>query len=101
MIFQIATMFLVGTILFFTIKAYRITKETILLTFTIGFILLEISIAFVLLNRLFGQIAIIYHTTFLIQAILQTAAFVFIALSYFFRNKVLDSLKYGTTTASY
>src|ERR687892_284035 len=67
MIFQIATIFLVGTILFFTVKAYRITKETFLLTFMIGFILLEISAAFVLLNRLFGQTAVIYHiyiTTF-------------------------------------
>jgi drug/metabolite transporter (DMT)-like permease len=90
MIFQIATIFLVGTILFSTVKAYRITKETFLLTFMIGFILLEISIAFVLLNRLFGQTAIIYHTTFLIQAILQTAAFAFIALSYYFRNRNLS-----------
>ena len=89
MIFQIVTIFLVGTILLFTVKAYRIMKETFLLTFMIGFILLEISVAFVLLNRLFGQTAIIYHITFLIQAVLQTAAFAFIALSYYFRNRNL------------
>jgi hypothetical protein len=90
MIFQIVTIFLVGTILLFTVKAYRIMKETFLLTFMIGFILLEISVAFVLLNRLFGQTAIIYHITFLIQAVLQTAAFAFIALSYYFRNRNLS-----------
>jgi hypothetical protein len=56
----------------------------------IGFILLEISAAFVLLNRLFGQTAVIYHITFLIQAALQTAAFTFIALSYYFRNRDLS-----------
>ena len=88
-IFQIVTIFLVGTILLFTVKAYRIMKETFLLTFMIGFILLEISVAFVLLNRIFGQTAIIYHITFLIQAVLQTAAFAFIALSYYFRNRNL------------
>ena len=93
MIFQIATIILVGTILFFTVKAYRITKENFLLTFMIGFILLEISVAFVLLNRLFGQTAVIYHITFLIQAILQTAAFAFIALSYYFRNRNLSIRK--------
>jgi len=90
MIFQIVTIFLVGTILLFTVKAYRIMKETFLLTFMIGFILLEISVAFVLLNRLFGQTAIIYHITFLIQAVLQTATFAFIALSYYFRNRNLS-----------
>ncbi|MGI0044423.1 MAG: hypothetical protein ACRD47_12000, partial [Nitrososphaeraceae archaeon] len=90
MIFQIVTIFLVGTILLFTVKAYRIMKETFLLTFMVGFILLEISVAFVLLNRLFGQTAIIYHITFLIQAVLQTAAFAFIALSYYFRNRNLS-----------
>jgi hypothetical protein len=89
MVFQIVTIFLVATILLFTVKAYRIMKETFLLTFMIGFILLEISVAFVLLNRLFGQTAIIYHITFLIQAVLQTAAFAFIALSYYFRNRNL------------
>jgi hypothetical protein len=93
MIFQIATIILVGTILFFTVKAYRITKENFLLTFMIGFILLDISVAFVLLNRLFGQTAVIYHITFLIQAILQTAAFAFIALSYYFRNRNLSIRK--------
>jgi hypothetical protein len=90
MIFQIVTIFLVGTILLFTVKAYRIMKETFLLTFMVGFILLEISVAFVLLNRLFGQTAMIYHITFLIQAVLQTAAFAFIALSYYFRNRNLS-----------
>ncbi|MGH9925097.1 MAG: hypothetical protein ACRD5B_06935, partial [Nitrososphaeraceae archaeon] len=93
MIFQIATIILVGTILFFTVKAYRITKENFLLTFMIGFILLDVSVAFVLLNRLFGQTAVIYHITFLIQAILQTAAFAFIALSYYFRNRNLSIRK--------
>jgi hypothetical protein len=56
----------------------------------IGFIFLEISLAFVLLNRIFGQTAIIYHSTFWIQTILQTAAFTFIAISYYFKNRNLS-----------
>ncbi len=95
-IFQITTVLLVSIILYFTIKAYKITNQNFLLTFMIGFVFLEISVAFVLLNRLFGQTAIIYHSTFWIQATLQTAAFCFIALSYYFRNRNLSIRRIAT-----
>lgn len=81
--FQIITLFILSLILLFTIKAYNITKQPVLLNFSLGFILLETSFAFVLLNRFYGQTGIIYHTTFWIHDVLQTAAFVFIALTYY------------------
>lgn len=88
-VFQVITIFLVGAILFSTLKVYRMTNYSFLITFFIGFTLLEISLGFVLLNRLFGQTGITYHSTLWIHEIVQTAAFVFIASTYYFRDKSL------------
>jgi hypothetical protein len=86
---QILIVFLLGTILFFTLKAYRITSYSFLIVFFIGFTLLEISFTFVLLNRLFGQTGIMYHGTLWAHEIIQVGAFAFIASTYYFRNKNL------------
>ena len=88
-VLQILIVFLVGTILFFTLKAYRITSYSFLIAFFIGFALLEISFTFVLLNRLFGQTGILYHGTLWVHEIIQVGAFAFIASTYYFRNKNL------------
>src|SRR5918994_3767714 len=88
-VLQIIIVFLVGAILFFTLKAYRITSYSFLIAFFIGFTLLEISFTFVLLNRLLGQTGILYHGTLWAHAIIQVGAFAFIASTYYFRNKNL------------
>jgi hypothetical protein len=90
-IFQVVTVFLIGPILFFTLKAYRITNNSFLITFFIGFALLEISFTFVLLNRVFGQTGVVYHGTLWIHEIIQTGAFAFIASTYYLRNKNLTT----------
>jgi hypothetical protein len=90
-IFQVVTILLVGAILFFTLKAYRMTNHSFLITFFIGFTLLEVSFGFVLLNRLFGQTGAVYHGTLWIHEIFQTTAFAFIASTYFLRNKNLTT----------
>ncbi|MDQ3967712.1 MAG: hypothetical protein M3275_04865, partial [Thermoproteota archaeon] len=58
-----------------------------LIAFFLGFLLLESSFTFVLINRLVGHTGILYHGTFWIQEILQTAAFAFMASAYYFKNK--------------
>jgi hypothetical protein len=88
-VLQILIVFLVGAILFFTLKAYRMTSYSFLIPFFIGFTLLEISFTFVLLNRLFGQTGIFYHGTLWVHEIIQVGAFAFIASTYYFRNKNL------------
>jgi hypothetical protein len=88
-VLQILIAFLVGAILFFTLKAYRMTNYSFLIPFFIGFTLLEISFTFVLLNRLFGQTGILYHGTLWVHEIIQVGAFAFIASTYYFRNKNL------------
>jgi hypothetical protein len=88
-VLQILIVFLVSAILFFTLKAYRITSYSFLIAFFIGFALLEISFTFVLLNRLFGQTGIMYHGTLWVHEIIQVEAFAFIASTYYFRNKNL------------
>jgi hypothetical protein len=88
-IYQVVTVFLVGAILFFTLKAYRMTSHSFLIAFFIGFVLLEISFTFVFLNRLFGQTGAIYHGTLWVHEIIQTGAFAFIASTYYLRNKNL------------
>lgn len=88
-VLQILIVFLVSAILFFTLKAYRMTNYSFLIPFFIGFTLLEISFTFVLLNRLFGQTGILYHGTLWVHVIIQVGAFAFIASTYYFGNKNL------------
>jgi hypothetical protein len=64
-----------------------------LISFFLGFLLLESSFSFVMINRLVGHTGILYHGTFWIQEILQTAAFVFIASAYYFKNKELSNAR--------
>jgi len=64
-----------------------------LIAFFLGFLLLESSFTFVLINRLVGHTGILYHGTFWIQEILQTAAFAFIASAYYFKNKELTNAR--------
>ena len=67
-----------------------------LIAFFLGFLLLESSFTFVLINRLVGHTGTIYHGTFWIQEILQTAAFAFIASAYYFKNKELTNARIAT-----
>jgi hypothetical protein len=67
-----------------------------LIAFFLGFLLLESSFTFVLINRLVGHTGILYHGTFWIQEILQTAAFAFIASTYYFKNKELTNARIAT-----
>jgi hypothetical protein len=92
-VFQILTAFFVGAILWFSLRAYRLTNMPFLIAFFLGFLLLESSFTFVLINRLVGHTGILYHGTFWIQEILQTAAFAFIASAYYFKNKELTNTR--------
>ena len=67
-----------------------------LIAFFLGFLLLESSFTFVMINRLVGHTGILYHGTFWIQEILQTAAFAFIASAYYFKNKELTNARIAT-----
>lgn len=67
-----------------------------LIAFFLGFLLLESSFTFVLINRLVGHTGILYHGTFWIQEILQTAAFAFMASAYYFKNKELTNARIAT-----
>lgn len=100
-VLQILIVFLVGAILFFTLKAYRITSYSFLIAFFIGFTLLEISFTFVLLNRLFGQTGILYHGTLWIHEITQVGAFAFIASTYYFTNKNLTVRSISAMTVAF
>jgi hypothetical protein len=95
-VFQILTAFFVGAILWFSLRAYRLTNKSFLIAFFLGFLLLESSFTFVLINRLVGHTGILYHGTFWIQEILQTAAFAFIASAYYFKNKELTNARITT-----
>jgi hypothetical protein len=95
-VFQILTAFFVGAILWFSLRAYRLTNMSFLIAFLLGFLLLESSFTFVLINRLVGHTGILYHGTFWIQEILQTAAFAFIASAYYFKNKELTNARIAT-----
>jgi hypothetical protein len=95
-VFQILTAFFVGAILWFSLRAYRLTNMSFLIAFFLGFLLLESSFTFVMINRLVGHTGILYHGTFWIQEILQTAAFAFIASAYYFKNKELTSARITT-----
>jgi hypothetical protein len=97
-VFQILTAFFVGAILWFSLRAYRLTNMSFLIAFFLGFLLLESSFTFVLINRLVGHTGILYHGTFWIQEILQTAAFAFIASAYYFKNKELTNDRIVTYT---
>jgi hypothetical protein len=95
-VFQILTAFFVGAILWFSLRAYRLTNMSFLIAFFLGFLLLESSFTFVMINRLVGHTGILYHGTFWIQEILQTAAFAFMASAYYFKNKELTNAKIAT-----
>jgi hypothetical protein len=95
-VFQILTAFFVGAILWFSLRAYRLTNMSFLIAFFLGFLLLESSFTFVLINRLVGHTGMLYHGTFWIQEILQTAAFAFIASAYYFKNKELTNARIAT-----
>ena len=95
-VFQILTAFFVGAILWFSLRAYRLTNMSFLIAFFLGFLLLESSFTFVLINRLVGHTGILYHGTFWIQEILQTAAFAFMASAYYFKNKELTNARIAT-----
>lgn len=96
-IFQIVTAFFVGAILWFSLRAYRITQLSFLIAFFLGFLLLESSFSFVLINRLVGNTGTLYHGTFWVQEMLQTAAFAFMASAYYFRDKELTSTRIATS----
>jgi hypothetical protein len=95
-VFQVMTAFFVGAILWFSLRAYRLTQMSFLITFFLGFLLLESSFTFVLINRLVGHTGILYHGTFWIQEMLQTAAFAFMASAYYFKNKELTNARIAT-----
>jgi hypothetical protein len=94
--FQALTAFFVGAILWFSLRAYRLTNMSFLIAFFLGFLLLESSFTFVLINRLIGHTGILYHGTFWIQEMLQTAGFAFMASAYYFKNKELTNARIAT-----
>ena len=67
-----------------------------LIAFFLGLLLLESSFTFVLINRLVGHTGILYHGTFWVQEMLQTAAFTFMASAYHSKNKELTNAKLAT-----
>jgi hypothetical protein len=95
-VFQIMTAFFVGAILWFSLRAYRLTQLSFLTAFFLGFLLLESSFSFVLINRLVGNTGALYHGTFWVHEMLQTAAFAFMASAYYFRNKELTNARIAT-----
>jgi hypothetical protein len=88
-IFQAFSILLVAFILWFTVRAYRLTGQPYLINFFLAFTVLEASFGFVLLNRLFGQTGLLYHGTLWVHEILQVVAFGFLASTYFFKNRGL------------
>ena len=94
--FQVLTSFFVAAILWFSLRAYRMTKFPFLIAFFLGFLLLESSFTFVLINRLVGNTGTLYHGTFWVHEMLQTAAFAFMASAYYFRNKELTNTRIAT-----
>jgi hypothetical protein len=94
--FQALTAFFIGAILWFSLRAYRLTNMSFLIAFFLGLLLLESSFTFVLINRLVGHTGILYHGTFWIQEMLQTAAFAFMASAYYSKNKELTNAKIAT-----
>ena len=94
--FQVLTAFFVGAILWFSLRAYRLTNMSFLIAFFLGFLLLESSFTFVLINRLVGHTGVLYHGTFWIHEMLQTAAFAFMASAYYFKNKELTNARIAT-----
>jgi len=95
-VFQVMTAFSVGAILWFSLRAYRMTQLSFLIAFFLGFLLLESSFTFVLINRLVGNTGTLYHGTFWVHEMLQTAAFAFMASAYYFRNKELTHTRITT-----
>jgi hypothetical protein len=94
--FQVLTAFFIGAILWFSLRAYRLTNMSFLIAFFLGLLLLESSFTFVLINRLVGHTGILYHGTFWVQEMLQTAAFAFMASAYYSKNKELTNAKIAT-----
>jgi len=72
------------------------TQLSFLIAFFLGFLLLESSFTFVLINRLVGNTGTLYHGTFWVQEMLQTAAFAFMASAYYFKNKELTNTRIAT-----
>jgi hypothetical protein len=72
------------------------TQLSFLIAFFLGFLLLESSFTFVLLNRLVANTGTLYHGTFWVHEMLQTAAFAFMASAYYFRNKELTNTRIAT-----
>ena len=72
------------------------TQLSFLIAFFLGFLLLESSFTFVLINRLVGNTGTLYHGTFWVHEMLQTAAFAFMASAYYFRNKELTHTRITT-----
>jgi hypothetical protein len=95
-VFQVMTAFFVGAILWFSLRAYRMTQLSFLIAFLLGFLLLESSFTLVLINRLVGNTGTLYHGTFWVHEMLQTAAFAFMASAYYFRNKELTHTRITT-----
>jgi hypothetical protein len=95
-VFQVITAFFVGAILWFSLRAYRLTQLSFLITFFLGFLLLESSFSFVLINRLLGNTGTLYHGTFWVHEMLQTAAFAFMVSAYYFRDKELTNARIAT-----
>lgn len=95
-VFQVLTAFFVGAILWFSLRAYRLTQFPFLIAFFLGFLLLESSFSFVLINRLVGNTGTLYHGTFWVHEMLQTAGFAFMTSAYYFRNRELSSSRIAT-----
>lgn len=78
----------------FVLRAYRLTGRVWLLSFCLGFALLEVSFLFVLFNRFFGKGAL-YSGTLWVHQVIQTAGFGFIAATYYMKDRDLPVRRLG------
>lgn len=78
---------MVAAILTFTFKAYRVTSQPFLINFFLGFMVLEASSFFALLNLFFGNNRVVYDDTLWIHQTTQTTALALIASTYYFKDR--------------
>lgn len=70
-------------------RAFRLTRAPFLLSFALGFVVLEVSYLFVVLNRILGANLAAYHETLWVHETTQVAAFALVAAAYVFDERPL------------
>lgn len=85
----------------FVLRAYRMTRAPWLLSFCLGFALLDISFLFVLLNRLLGETRALYHGTLWVHLVIQTAGFGLIAATYHLKDREASARRLALFAIAY